>query len=272
MILFKRVGESFKHIEGREWALLFMETVGVLVGILLAFELQEWAQQRSDAAKHRQLMERLFEETQLDVAVLRDMRDVMYGLLDREKTFAVALGKRECPPQSQWDAVGSVEKLPALTAPTSVYQELMGAGGLSAVERKDVREALAVFHRDLDWSQQQVAYFRQVKESPVSTADPRVTISYDRTKGDPEVATYDREALCADHAFRNTYASALRQHIVFTGYHQGMLEDAIAMCVRLGDSLGHNCVPTFSGPLKGSDAAYAAKELARMRKDVANRS
>ena len=68
------------------------------------------------------------------------------------------------------------------------------------------------------------------------------------------------------------YASALRQHIVFTGYHQGMLEDAIAMCVRLGDSLGHNCVPTFSGPLKGSDAAYAAKELARMRKDVANRS
>ena len=43
MILFKRVGDSFRHIEDREWLLLVLETLGVLVGILLAFELQEWA-------------------------------------------------------------------------------------------------------------------------------------------------------------------------------------------------------------------------------------
>lgn len=28
MILFKRVGESFRHIEDREWLLLFLETLG----------------------------------------------------------------------------------------------------------------------------------------------------------------------------------------------------------------------------------------------------
>ena len=37
MILFKRVGESFGRIEGREWALLFLETLGVVAGILVAF-------------------------------------------------------------------------------------------------------------------------------------------------------------------------------------------------------------------------------------------
>jgi hypothetical protein len=37
MILFKRVGDSFRHIEDREWLLLCVETLGVLVGILVAF-------------------------------------------------------------------------------------------------------------------------------------------------------------------------------------------------------------------------------------------
>ena len=43
MILFKRVSESFRHIEDREWMLLSLETLGVLAGILIAFELQQWA-------------------------------------------------------------------------------------------------------------------------------------------------------------------------------------------------------------------------------------
>ena len=44
MILFRRVGEAFRHIEDREWLLLALETLGVLAGILIAFELQLWGQ------------------------------------------------------------------------------------------------------------------------------------------------------------------------------------------------------------------------------------
>ena len=72
MILFKRVGDSFRHIEDREWLLLVLETLGVLVGILLAFELQEWASNRAAAAKHDEMMDRLFEESEQDVGSLRE--------------------------------------------------------------------------------------------------------------------------------------------------------------------------------------------------------
>ena len=269
MILFKRVGKSFRHIEDREWVLLALETLGVLVGILIAFELQQWGQQRSDAAKHRQLMERLFEESEMDVAALRHMRDVLDGLVESEKSFGVALGKGECPPESQWDAVNTIAMLPALTAPDPVYRELMNAGGLSAVQRRDVRTAIAQFHGNLEWSQQQVAYFRQVKEDPIATRDPRQTITFDPSKREPEVVTFDRRALCADHAFKNMFAASLRQHIVFTSYHAGSVEDAINMCVRLGDNVGKSCVPAFEGPLRDDDAKFAAKVRAQMRSDLA---
>lgn len=268
MILFKRVGESFRHIEDREWVLLFLETLGVLIGILLAFELQEWGQRRSEAAKHRQLMERLFEESEMDIAVIRDIRDALNQLVSGEKSFALALAKNQCPPESEWRAVETINMLPALTAPTSVYQELLGAGGLSSVDRKDVRKALALFHGNMDWSQQQVAYFRQVSKEPVPESDPRVTLTFDPTQEEPEVATFDRKALCDDHAFRNSFAAALRQHVVFTNYHDGSVQDAINMCIRLGDSIGRSCTPAFGGPLKGADAEVAAKIAAKMRKDL----
>ena len=92
MILFKRVGESFRHIEDREWLLLFLETVGVLVGILLAFELQEWASRRADAAKHREIMDRLFEESEQDVASLRDLRDVLLVMVPIVLAAVVTVG------------------------------------------------------------------------------------------------------------------------------------------------------------------------------------
>jgi hypothetical protein len=206
--------------------LLFLETLGVLVGILLAFELQEWASNRAERAKHNQLMDRLFEETEMYVAVLRDLRDRLNEIVAREQSFAVKLGSGQCPAENEWGAAQTFNILPALTAPTSVYQELMGAGGLSSVERKDVREALAQFHGDLDWSQQQVTYFREFRYDPIPPRDPRVTVRFDPTKEEPEVSTFDRQALCADRVFKNTVAAAVRAQTVFASYHQGAVEDA----------------------------------------------
>jgi hypothetical protein len=272
MILFRRVGESLHHIEDREWALLALETLGVVLGILIAFALQQWGQRRADDAKHHQLMERLFEESEMDVAVLRQIRDVLHGIVDKEKAFALDLNGGRCPPQADWRAVETIGMLPALTAPSSVYQELLGAGGLSSVQRRDVRRAIAQFHGELEWSQQQVAFFRQQKEEVVPYRDPRVTITYDPQAQDPAVTVFDREALCGDHAFKNSYAANLRQHIVFESFHQSSLEAAIGTCVRLGDSQGKQCVPTLGGALKGADATYAAEEAAKMRKELAHSS
>jgi len=270
MIIFRRAGEALRRVEDREWTLLALETLGVLAGILIAFELQQWGARRDQAAKHHELMERLFEETQTDVSVLRDMRNTLRPMLQREQDFAVKLAKSECPTASEFQAVTTYTMLPAVTPPTSVYQELMGAGGLSSIERKDVREHLAQFHGDLDWVQKQIDYFRAARTVLLSDSDPRVTTHFDPTADDPEISTFDGEALCRDHGFKNQVAKATRAHTVFMSFIQSPLEDAISVCVRLGDSLGHRCVPEFGGPLTNDDAKYADRALAKMREDKAD--
>ena len=267
MILFSRVGGAFREITSREWALLSLETVGVVAGILIAFELNEWASRRSQAEKHDQLMQRLFEEAEFDVAVLRGWRDLTRENTEREKRFAVAIAKGNCPPEADWQAVNTVNLMPAIAAPTSVYEELTGAGGLSSVKDREVRIALAEFHATLDWVRQQVTFFRDKRVEVVPPSDARVKIIFDPTQEEPEVSRFDREALCADQSFRNRVAAATRNHVVYSSYQSDMAGMAIAMCAALGESLGKSCAPTKEGggPLTGDDKKLAEKTVARMR-------
>lgn len=244
----------------------FVGEVGIIVlGILIALGAEQLVSQRNDAAKHHELMQRLFEESENDVMALRSMRDGLKPTIEREQAFAAALGKGQCPAEKDFEPVETMMMMPALTAPTAVYQELMGAGGLSSIEREDIRDSIALFHYELEWGQKQVDYFRAARSEPVPDSDLRVRKSFVAGSPQPEVVVFDRQALCRDQGFKNRIASATRNHTVFLGYFEGPLEDAISMCVRLGDSLGAQCEPRFGGPLTGADAAYAAKVTAKMR-------
>jgi hypothetical protein len=270
MFFLKRMGSAYRGITARDWALLSLETFCLVAGILIAFELNEWAAARSDASKHDRLMERLFEETGNDVSFIRSMRDLLTENLEHEKQLAVGLARGQCPPDMDFQALRTINRYPAISAPTSVYQELMGAGGLSSIDRRDVRDSLALFHTNLGWTEKQIDFFRSVKVDPVADDDVRMRVHLDpAAPDDPGKVTYDRSALCSDRGFQNRVAFAARNHMVFTSYFEETLKDAINMCVILGDSLGRPCEPKWGGPLKGEDAKFAAEVVAKLRKESA---
>ena len=260
MILFRRVGAAFRRVEDRDWLLLGLETIGVLAGILIAFELTEWGERRAAAARQHELMERLFEESEFAVTGARHLRDSLRELTRREVAFAVSLSNNECPPEEQWSSVGTLAIYPAFDIPRSVYQELMGAGGLSSIDDPGVRRAIARFNAKLDWAQNQNEYFRSVREEAAPSSDTRLEKRYDPSADEPEIVTYDRARLCGDRAFRNRYVDATRNHVVLTGYHEQVTDEAIRMCAVLGEALRRRCSPP-GGPLIGQDARLLQKAL-----------
>ncbi|HXG81949.1 MAG TPA: hypothetical protein VNJ05_09130 [Sphingomicrobium sp.] len=266
MILFSRVRGAFRKITSREWALLSLETVGILAGILIAFELNEWAARRKETAKHRQLMERLFEEAENDVVFLRDTRNAIRQMVATEIEFAKRLNKGECPAESLWRATATVNMYPAFRAPRAVYQELMGAGGLSSIDDVRVRNALTNFNTGLEWVVSQNDYFRMIRREPIPDEDPRIQVRYDPALDEEKTtATYDRQALCQDHGFRNRMAFAVRNHRAVLDWHDTVTEDAIWMCGVLGESLGRRCSPAYGGPLVGDDLKLLNEAIAKYR-------
>ena len=266
MILFRRIGGSFREITSRDWALLSLETIGIIAGILIAFQLNEWASRRNEDARNQRMMERLFEESEWDVISLRFIRDIMRAQVKDEVEFATLLGNGQCPPERLWKAVGTVAMLPALDAPRSVYNEMMGAGGLSSIGEPYVRAQITNFTRSIEWGQKQIDYFRMVKRDPVPAEDSRLRVRYDPKADEPQVETYDRQALCSDQAFKNRMAQETRQHRVALSYHEGATEDAIWMCAVLGESLGRRCNPTHGGALAPDDVKILNEAISKYRK------
>lgn len=249
MLFARRVRDAFASIRGADWILLSLETASVVTGILIAFSLNEWGASRKEAKVHRQLMERVLEESAFDVFTLADLADSLGEMTRKETAFEVAVEAGHCPAPSEWVSVGTHGLYPAVIAPTSVYQELMSAGGLSAVENRFVRIALAEFHATLDWTHRQVKYFRAARIDVVDDSDPRISIRYDPDKVE-SIETYDTHALCADRKFRNRLAAATRTHVVFASYYQQLKERALRMCAAIGEDLGKPCAGQFPSGMR----------------------
>lgn len=266
MLLFKRMGRALRGVEDREWLLLFLETLGVLAGILIAFELNEWASRESEQAKQHNELERLFEEATIDVAQLRSERDFTRKMTNLESDFAIALSGGTCPPASQWDAVATVNMFPTITVRSSVYDEVINSGGLSSIRSVRAREAVSNFHSALAWADGQNSGFRAHAFPAVAVDDPRVTLTYDAKADEPEVFSYDRATLCSDKKFRNRMVDRVRDHGAVYNLRKGLTASAIKMCASLGALLNRDCTPSEGGLLTSEDqrtAKAAADEVRR---------
>jgi hypothetical protein len=258
MIFFHQLSRAWRDIKRREWLLLALEFVTVLAGIIIAFQLNEWASSRKDKAHQQQVIERLFDDARLNVALFRRARDQTKKQMDREERFALQITRGQCPAQQDWWSAVTVNFYPSMEAQTSVYEELMGSGGLSSIQDEKARNAVSDFHAALKWVNMQNEAFRLSKEAPpFRLRDPRVTVIYEPKADEPLNITVDRDAFCSDKSFRNGLADAVRDHRFVYAYRRDLTVYAIEMCSALGRTLGRPCIPTRGGPLRGADAEAA---------------
>jgi hypothetical protein len=243
----------------------FAGEVGVIVlGVLIALaagQVVEWAHWRH---QQHDVLERLFQEARSDVAVLRNRRDSLRVTAQREADFATTLTSGSCPPESEWTAVMEVTKFPAVATETSVYDEVVGAGGLAQISSPEAREAVSDFHSKLAWLESTTGSFRLKSSHPFQLDDPRVTIRYNPRTADPEVVIFDRQLLCRDRGFRNRVADGVRNYVTWTHFHDVILKSAIRMCATLGELVGKECTPLEGGSLRRADlqvANAAVKDL-----------
>lgn len=249
MVVFSRVREAVGEIQRREWVLLALESLGILAGILIAFQLNEWAARRKEQARNHEVVERLFDESKEIVAQLRLERDAVKKMTDRELAFATALVRdRKCPPASAWFSAVTVNMYPTLAVPTSVYEEMMGAGGLATIDIADARRSVSRFHRLLDWTNRQTEFFRSHMTPTIQMDDPRVTATFEPGAEEPLGLQFDREALCVDQVFRNRVADEVRDHQLVYSTRADLLASAIKMCTALGRALNKPCtIPPAQG-------------------------
>ena len=125
----------------RDWVGIAIELAVVALGVLLAFRIEQWGQQRNRSIEERQFLERLYRENAQSVDELQRIHALhrltvgQLGSAIRAKDDSAVLARLSR--QEGYGCWGM--QMPSATYNTTAAQELVASGGLNLVSDPDLR-------------------------------------------------------------------------------------------------------------------------------------
>jgi hypothetical protein len=226
----------------QDWAAVAIEFLLVLVGVLLAFQINEWASERQARAEREAAISRLLDEAEEDVAYLRfevqdHQRSVreLSSALDRLQNGAW----RQADEAQMRSGLTTSVYLDAPSPPSSVYEDIVAAGMLGNIGDPQLRSAISVYRAKLELLTTLIAYVRQI--APKLDREDYLRYVYDAGGPRPARLEVDFAALRKDTKLQSSLALLNDRQAFILGKWEETLQAADSMCRELGRSLKRPC-------------------------------
>lgn len=245
VVLWQRIKAATGKIRDTEWLLLFLEGLSVVVGVLIAFQLQQWGDDQRSKIEQERLMHRLLDEARQDLSYLRGIQAQNFERLQEAGSVVMSMNARTCPSADEFEGLWGVDAYPSMTPPDTVYQEMINGAGLSSIEDQRAREAIVDYRTSVDFIDGQIQFFRP----DVSLTDLGInglSYYYDPERRRLARIEVDTEAVCANPTFSNYVNKAVRNQHRMQQYRYMTVQAAAHMCFELARIVGEKC---FDGPL-----------------------
>lgn len=235
----RRVVQSLKR---QDWMMVSIEFALVVVGVLLAFQINDWANARAEVGAQRKAAERLLDEAEQDIASVKEAKIFLDGVignlsfaLDRlaRKSWAAADERR------MHDGLMTGRFMAAMVPPTSVYNELISDGSFSNIASPKVRASISRFHSTLDYDERTRQQFLPVLQEYESI--PSLHYRVDPLAIKPPELTVDYRSLANDPDGQRILAVTTGHLFGLRWDRQRALRESIMMCRALAQSLQRTC-------------------------------
>ncbi len=232
-MLLRRLSE---HVRTQNWTAVGLDFVIVLVGVLLAFQINAWNEDRMERAEQAAALERLLSESQEAVTYLRRSIERFEAGNSRRVELLTRLDADDWEAfdnDAMAQAIVTIGRAPPAAPPRSAYDEVIASGLFSGLGDAAVRDAITEYYASVDYLNGMSVYIQRL-----ASWDPYWR--YDSTADvfDPDF-TYqtrtlvDVEAMREDQEFAEMLVRGHRVQVALTEWWQGALEDAEAMCEAL---------------------------------------
>jgi hypothetical protein len=174
-----RLGRLRDGLRERDWLGITIELLVVTLGVLLAFEIEQWGQRRERATQERQFMEELLADTQSGVAELKSLIEVHEKVL---REVPVALEARGNPtkiralPRRRDFGCGLSRPLLAPYNDTA-YEELVQSGRMSLLSDRKLRTTVRDLAASQNWGASQGIFTREQLNINLPPLTPHYAIS-----------------------------------------------------------------------------------------------
>ena len=237
-------------IRDRDWWGISIELAVVTMGVLLAFQIDQWGQDRRQARDERQFLERMWRETaeairENDWAIqvhARNRRIAIQGL--RHTGDQIALARLAASPEYCFGA-----SFPGLGFNDTSYQELSASGRLNIVSDAGLRAALREVAAAQADAVTQLNYSREQGIPVLEVLDAFTVLDFDQAGN--RICKMDWPRLVKDRAGRNAAVRSARLHSLVwqkRAYARDMLARAHnAIACNLGKADCLSKVPQIIG-------------------------
>jgi hypothetical protein len=222
--------------------MIAIEFMLVVLGVLLAFQINEWANGRADAAERRLATERLLEEAERTIAYNRQAVEFERSLLS-DLGFAVGLIQRgSWRPDDEARMVNGLARarsMVALAPPSSVYEDVVSSGDLNKIGDVALRSAISRYRSTLSFEER----MRQQLQVPLATYERIPAFRYKvDPAGNQRIRLWvDFPALLRDGQALQTIALTAENHRILNMLRVRALRDSEEMCVALAGAVGRIC-------------------------------
>ena len=235
----------------QDWTAVAIEFLLVVLGILIAFQINEWSTERQLRSERDAASERLLAEAEQNVAYIRIGVTLQKQSIEE---LSYALGQvqagrwRTADQQRMVRGLQAVRSALPLSPPTAVYDDLIASGVFGKIDDVRLRSAIAKYRATLKFHSEVVSHARAM----MPALEDHAALHYIFTaKGRQRVRLdVDFDALSKDQLLQEKLALLADGQRVRLLITQRALKGASVMCVELGRFVGRRCnldlpPPTF---------------------------
>lgn len=242
-MLLRRVIE---HVKTQNWTAVGLDFVIVVVGVLLAFQITSWNEDRLAAKDERLALERLQAESEEIVLYFQEVVERRREM-NEERLVAIAAlnsGSLEGVDQDTVErGLITLGRYSAISPKRSTYDELTSSGQLGKISDTAVRESIAAYYAEYNFIQSQLDFFRLGSQLDYRQEGTALGYVYNPTDDGVIERFMDFESLARNEAYIHVATQSLRNQLVFQRYRRALLEEAEAMCRELSRAVGKDCAP-----------------------------
>lgn len=201
-------------LRGRDWLGIAIELLVVTLGVLLAFQIDQWGQDRQRRVEERQFMEELFADTQSGITELKGLLEAHDKVL---REVPVALEARGNPakisalPRRRDFGCGLTRPLLAPYNDTA-YEELVQSGRISLLSDPKLRTLIRDLVASQKWGASQGTFTLELLNMSLPPVTPYYDVTINRDS-DPK-CRIDWPRLLADDEAVYAATRLVRRHRV----------------------------------------------------------
>ena len=238
-MIVKHVTEALRR---QDWVAVAIEFLLIVVGVLLAFQINEWASEREARAERQAATERLMSEAEEDVLYFEQHIKERQGII---ADLSFALDRLQ---QGKWSRTDEARIRSGVTRsvylgspapPSGIYDELVASGMLGQIGDPSLRSSIGVFQSKVADLSRLFAHIEQI--APQLDREESIWYSYDATGSRPARLDIDFAALQRDRKLKSSLALMNDRQWFILWKWKDTLASARLMCGEIGRTIGKRC-------------------------------